>query len=394
MTKIPRTWTTAPLGTLCNLVNGRAFRPAEWTDRGLPIIRIQNLNRANAPFNHFDGEIATKHLVQTGDVLFAWSGTPNTSFGAHYWNRGDAVLNQHIYKLEYDRSSLDGKFLVLAINQQLDKLIQKAHGAAGLRHITKSVVQETEIAIAPLGEQKRIVARMTGLLDRINDARSAVESILLLSRQYHQSIVNAAHQGHLTSTAVGNQGSAWGSELLGNILDEGPLNGWSPKSGADATGALTLRLSATSSGNLRIDDTTVKRIYVTPEDNSKYWLMSGDVLVQRANSLRYLGATAIYSGPNHRYIYPDLMMRIRISDITLRRFVWRYLNSSEARTFFRERATGTTGSMPKINRKTLTSLPIRLPPRMTMTHICDAIDRHSQSIAYLEEECTIALSYS
>jgi type I restriction enzyme, S subunit len=61
------------------------------------------------------------------------------------------------------------------------------------------------------------------------------------------------------------------------------------------------------------------------------------------------------------YIYPDLMMRIRINDEIDRRFIWRYLNSEGARRYFRERATGTAGNMPKINSETVRSLIIPFP---------------------------------
>jgi type I restriction enzyme, S subunit len=56
------------------------------------------------------------------------------------------------------------------------------------------------------------------------------------------------------------------------------------------------------------------------------------------------------------------MMRVRIKDETDRKYVWRFLNAEPARRYFRERATGTAGNMPKINGETLRSLPVFLPP--------------------------------
>lgn len=92
MSKLPAGWARTKIGDLCNLVNGRAFKPSDWVSVGLPIIRIQNLNRPEATFNYFDGSVDEKFLVQTGDLLFAWSGTPGTSFGAHIWNGPNAIL--------------------------------------------------------------------------------------------------------------------------------------------------------------------------------------------------------------------------------------------------------------------------------------------------------------
>ncbi len=61
----------------------------------MPIIRIQNLNNPDARFNLSRRELPEKFLVNPGDLLFAWSGTPGTtSFGAHIFRGGKAWLNQ------------------------------------------------------------------------------------------------------------------------------------------------------------------------------------------------------------------------------------------------------------------------------------------------------------
>ena len=67
----------------------------------MPIIRIQNLNDKDASFNFYDGPVDKRFAVERGDLLFAWSGTPGTSFGAHLWSGDSAVLNQHIFKVEF-----------------------------------------------------------------------------------------------------------------------------------------------------------------------------------------------------------------------------------------------------------------------------------------------------
>ena len=69
--QLPEGWESVKIVYLCDLINGRAFKPIEWTDEGLPIIRIQNLNNLDAKFNYFNGYYDEKHLVQPGDLLFA-----------------------------------------------------------------------------------------------------------------------------------------------------------------------------------------------------------------------------------------------------------------------------------------------------------------------------------
>src|SRR5579871_4162261 len=102
MIHLPPGWKKAALGDICRLINGRAFKPADWAQAGTPIIRIQNLNDRSKPFNYYAGSYDARHHVKTGDVLLSWSGTPGTSFGCFIWDREPGVLNQHIFRVEVD----------------------------------------------------------------------------------------------------------------------------------------------------------------------------------------------------------------------------------------------------------------------------------------------------
>jgi type I restriction enzyme, S subunit len=114
---------------VCRLINGKAFKPSDWsTDDGLPIVRIQNLNRKDADFNYYRGQVDDKFMIDSGQLLFAWSGTPGTSFGAHIWQGPKAVLNQHIFKVVPNETVVDKHYLQYAINQTLEEQIDRAPG--------------------------------------------------------------------------------------------------------------------------------------------------------------------------------------------------------------------------------------------------------------------------
>ena len=141
---------------ICDLQNGRAFKPSDWGTAGLPIIRIQNLNDERAPFNYYDGKYNLAQEVDNGDLLFSWSGTPGTSFGAFLWNRGKGVLNQHIFKV-IPKVEVDKTYLMYALNGNISTIISKAHGGVGLQHITKKELDEIEIQMVSISRQKKIV---------------------------------------------------------------------------------------------------------------------------------------------------------------------------------------------------------------------------------------------
>ena len=177
--QIPGNWASVKLGQALELVNGRAFKPIDWTQTGLPIVRIQNLNNPYATFNRFDGGVKERFLIDSGDFLISWSGTPGTSFGAHIWTGGPAVLNQHIFKATLIGNVFNPRFLKLAINARLLELIEQAHGGVGLQHITKPKLEAVALTLPPLTEQHRIVGKVDELMalcDRLEAARAEREA--------------------------------------------------------------------------------------------------------------------------------------------------------------------------------------------------------------------------
>lgn len=154
---VPNGWEKTTIGQACKLVNGRAFKPSDWTKEGTPIVRIQNLNDPMAEFNYCTGDIEKKFWIDTGSLLFAWSGTPGTSFGAFIWNGGKAVLNQHIFQV-YPKDNISKPFLKYSFDGHIDEIMEKAHGGVGLRHITKRELEKIQLLIPPRGIQDRFVA--------------------------------------------------------------------------------------------------------------------------------------------------------------------------------------------------------------------------------------------
>lgn len=172
------------IGDAVDLINGRAFKPTDWTTTGLPIIRIQNLNDVNAPYNHFDGLYDKKNYIEKGELLFSWSGTPGTSFGAFIWDRDPGLLNQHIFRV-LPKKEYDLKFLRFALNAQLDEIISKAHGGVGLQHITKTELEKITIPY-PSQEQQSVFSNFTTQVDK---SKFAIQKSLEKTQQLFDSLM-------------------------------------------------------------------------------------------------------------------------------------------------------------------------------------------------------------
>lgn len=195
--ELPEGWVWAGIAEICDLINGRAFKPSEWSSKGLPIIRIQNLNNTNASFNYCNFEVEDKYLVNNEQLLFAWSGTPGTSFGAHIWNRGRAVLNQHIFKMEINESCISKIFLKHLINHNVAEYIRKSHGTAGLAHITKKKFENSLISLPPPAEQHKIVKEIERHFSRADEVEKVVEQSIKRAERLRQSILKKAFEGEL-----------------------------------------------------------------------------------------------------------------------------------------------------------------------------------------------------
>ena len=91
--EIPEGWEVSKLKYLGRYVNGYPFKPDDWGDKGKPIIRIQDLTGSNDSPNYYDGDIDAKYHIKNGDILVSWAAT----LDAFIWNKGDGLLNQHIF---------------------------------------------------------------------------------------------------------------------------------------------------------------------------------------------------------------------------------------------------------------------------------------------------------
>ncbi|MBN8687719.1 MAG: restriction endonuclease subunit S [Chitinophagales bacterium] len=197
--KIPKGWTKAKLSDIAHFINGKAFKSQDWRNKGIPIIRIQNLNNPGAFYNYISETqfVEPQYKITKGDLLFAWSGTPGTSFGAHIWDGKEAYLNQHIFKV-ITFSGIDKMFLFYALNYLVIDFVIKSKGTAGLSHITKKDFEATSLIIPPLPEQKRIVNKVEELFSELDEAEKNLNTVQKKLTLYVNVVLKDAFQGKFT----------------------------------------------------------------------------------------------------------------------------------------------------------------------------------------------------
>lgn len=369
------------IGDICTLFNGRAFKPSDWSKRGRPIVRIQNLNDPTRPFNHFEGEVSSRHLIQSGDVLLSWSGTPGTSFGCFEWDRGEAVLNQHIFKVIVNNDVVLPGYFIAAMNASLGEMIEKAHGGVGLRHITKGTLESIQIDVPNIDRQRRIVAR-------IRDAMERVEEMERLSRDVQVSARNLV-KAELQTMIHDQRRAGHETVPLGDVTRTSGY-GTSQRAHEEPRGVPVLRMGNIVDG--QIDETDLKFVELPSPELARQRLVAGDVLVNRTNSLELVGKAAAFDPSTGERVAASYLVRVNVDPaMVLPEWVAYCINGPDGRAFVRRTARRAIG-MVNINSKEIARMPILLPPLDVQRDCVRRLDtiRSSASKIVVEHEENVA----
>ena len=164
------------LGDIATYINGYAFKPEDRGKEGLPIIRIQDLTGNAYDLGFYAGEYPARIEINDGDVLISWS----ASLGVYVWNRGKALLNQHIFKVVFDKEPVDKQYFVYAVRYNLKEMESKTHGAT-MKHIVKKDFDNTLVPFPSLEKQAEIAGllqKITGVIDARQKELSRLDELI------------------------------------------------------------------------------------------------------------------------------------------------------------------------------------------------------------------------
>lgn len=171
-------WEVRSIGDMFDLINGCAFKPEDWKPTGTPIIRIQNLNDPSAEFNYSQEPVPERNRVEPGELLFAWSGTLGSSFGARIWNGPSGVLNQHIFKVLMNEKEITLRFALLVLAKVEEEIARRTHGfKASFVHVKKSDLVQVAMLLPSVPEQERIASCLSSLDAQITAETQKLEAL-------------------------------------------------------------------------------------------------------------------------------------------------------------------------------------------------------------------------
>ena len=340
---------TVPFGSICQLQNGRAFQSSEWAEAGVPIVRIQNLNNEDKTFNYCTLDIESRFHVNNGDLLFSWSGTPGTSFGAFFWNRGLGYLNQHIFRVDIDHSRVEKNYLRYAINAQLNIIIEQAHGGVGLKHITKGRLEAVEVPLPMLNQQKRIAA----ILDKADSIRRKRREALTLADDFLRAVFLEMFGDPITNPHNFPVGTI--RDLVSDVR-----YGTSAKADETQGEFPMLRMNnLTYAGAMNYG--SLKYVDIAEKDRHKYMALDGDMLFNRTNSKELVGKTAVFRAKQSMAI-AGYLIRVRTNEKANTTYLSAYLNSTHGKLTLTSMCKSIVG-MANINAQELQNINILIPPK-------------------------------
>jgi len=182
--RFPEHWDRCPLFSLANWVNGLAFRDISFSSRGLPVIKIAEIKGGISGQTKFTEETFDDSVrITAGDLLFSWSGQPETSIDAFWWRGPDGWLNQHVFRVT-PQDGVDISFLYYLLRYLNRNFVGIARNkqTTGLGHVTKRDLQQIEAARPEPDEQRAIAGVLGALDDKIEQNRRLARALERLAR--------------------------------------------------------------------------------------------------------------------------------------------------------------------------------------------------------------------
>ena len=362
------------LGDIATYINGYAFKPEDRGSTGLPIIRIQDLTGNAYDLGFYDGKYPEKIEINDGDVLISWS----ASLGVYIWNRGKGLLNQHIFKVVFDKCEVNKQYFVFAVKYKLKEMELKTHGAT-MKHIVKKDFDNTVIPFPTVEKQADIAYIL-----------SKIESIVEFRQQELQQLDDLikARFVELFGDPIKNP-KGWDVVKLSKCLeriDNGKSFTCDSNVREGAFPAI-LKLSAATYGDYRPYEN--KALLEETQFVESVEVHRGDLLFTRKNTPDLVGMAAYVFETPEKLMMPDLIFRLVTNERMTPIFLWQLINNREFRPVIQGISGGSAKSMSNISKERLKNIEVICPPiseQKKLEGVLEQVDK-SKFTAVLKRCC-------
>lgn len=180
----PDDWNVSSVFDLAHWKNGLAFKNIDFSDHGRPVIKIAELkNGVSSQTARTMADYDRSVFVKAGDMLFSWSGNPDTSIDVFRWEGEDGWLNQHIFKVTAGEG-LSDTFLFFLLKWLRPRFAEIARNkqTTGLGHVTIQDLKRMRVAVPDDKEQSKIIQIIGPLQEKIDLIRQMNETLEATAR--------------------------------------------------------------------------------------------------------------------------------------------------------------------------------------------------------------------
>lgn len=199
--KVPANWIACTLGDVASVKNGFAFKSSGFSDNGIPVIRISDINGNVVSFENSvkttPSEQYDNFKIEYGDILIAMSGATTGKFGI-YNEIGIAYQNQRVGNIRPLNTNLNKSFLFYYIFNAKRQIEKEAYGGAQ-PNISSGKIEQLEFFLPPLNEQKLIVAKIEELFSELDSGIASLKTAREQLKIYRQALLKHAFEGKLTA---------------------------------------------------------------------------------------------------------------------------------------------------------------------------------------------------
>ena len=356
------------LGEVATFINGYAFKPQAWSSEGKEIIRIQNLTKTSKEINYYSGTIDKKYIVEDGDILISWSGT----LGVFQWCGKSAVLNQHIFKVVFDKMDIDKSYFKYVVEKGLQDAIKHTHGST-MKHLTKKYFDNIMVSYTNLREQQRSASELDLLSKLILRRQEQLEEFNIL--------VKSRFNEMFGDPILNDMG--WQVTKLGELTNK-ISSGNTPKGGSQVyvdKGIMFFRSQNVWKNKILLDDIA----YIDDQTNRNMKdtiLEHGDLLITKTGRVNTenssLGRTAQYLGQSGKANINGHVYLVRINSDISKRFILEILISNAYRDYIRRICVGGIDKR-QLNKNHIEDFPIILPPLSLQNEFADFVAQVDKS---------------
>lgn len=268
------------LAELAHFTNGYAFKPSDFADNGLPVVRIQQLLDVDADTDRFNGQIDSRFMIRSGDIVMSWSGT----IAVVKWERGNAWLNQHLFRVD-PRDGVSREFFRHLLYFAVDDLLAAAHGTT-MKHITRAELSRFVVLLPPLEEQRRIAE----VLDTIDETIQATERVIAKLRAIREGLFTEGVEAAISTGRIRRLGEVV-DQSSDSLIQTGPFG-----SQLHASEYIDEGIPAFMPRDIREGKLDIRRSAKISVDKAnelgRHRLRSGDVLLARRGDLSQCAVVA------------------------------------------------------------------------------------------------------